>query len=137
MRFDSAFLDELTRQAKSSARLRFNYDLRNSSLDMSQRMINALEPGTVVPVHRHTASSETVVCLRGHLKELFYDDNGLLTEVVDLKASGECYVMNIPKAQWHTVKVLDSGTVILEFKEGPYRPLAEDDVLIIPEQKDE
>jgi len=76
MKIDKELLDKLSEQAKASPRLRMNLDLRNSAEDKSQRMLNALEPGTVVPVHRHRFSSETVVCFRGHLRELFYDENG-------------------------------------------------------------
>ena len=71
MKITQALLDDLTAQAKASPRLRMNYDLRNSAEDGSQRMLNALEPGTPLPIHRHTKSSETVVCLRGRLQEVF------------------------------------------------------------------
>ena len=91
-----------------------NLDLRNSPEDGSQRMLNALEPGTVLPIHRHRASSETVVCFRGHLREVFYNDAGEVTEVIDLVPGGDCVAVNIPLGQWHSVEVLESGTVILE-----------------------
>ena len=84
MRITQALLDELMAAAKASPRLRMNLDLRNSPADGSQRMLNALEPGTPLPIHRHMKSSETVVCLRGHLREIFYDHAGEVTEVVDL-----------------------------------------------------
>ena len=122
-------LDILTAQAKASPRLRMNLDLRNSSADGSQRMLNALEPGTPLPIHRHMKSSETVVCLRGHLREIFYDDGGEVTEVFDLVPGGPCVGLNIPLGQWHGVDVLESGTVILECKEGAYEPLGEEEVM--------
>ena len=108
-----------------------NMDLRNSAEDTSQRMLNALEPGTVLPIHRHKKSSETVVCLRGRLREVFYDDNGKVTEAFDMSSDSDCVVLNIPIGQWHTVEVLESGTVILEMKDGAYAPLQEDEIMEI------
>ena len=118
-----ALLDELTAQAKSSPRLRMNYDLRNSVDDQSQRMLNAIEPGSVLPIHRHRKSSETVVVLRGHLREIFYDANGEVADVIELAPCSSCVALNIPAGQWHTVESLQSGTVILECKDGPYEQL--------------
>ena len=129
MKITQALLDDLTARAKASPRLRMNYDLRNSSEDGSQRMLNAIEPGSPLPIHRHTKSSETVVCLRGHLRELFYNDAGEVTEVIDLTPGGDCVALNIPIVQWHTVEVLESGTVIMEVKDGKYEPLGKEDVL--------
>lgn len=130
MKINQTLLDSLTAQAKASPRLRMNFDLRNSAADQSQRMLNALEPGTVVPIHRHQKTSETVVCLRGHLREVFYDDlERRVEEVVDLKAGGAVAALNIPAGQWHSVEVLESGTVILEVKDGPYEPIQECDIL--------
>ena len=129
MIIDSKLLDDLTAQAKASPRLRMNYDLRNSAADGSQRMLNAIEPGSPLPIHRHTKSSETVVCLRGRLQEVFYNEAGEKTEVIELSPDGPVVALNIPIGQWHTVRVLESGTVILECKDGPYEPLGEEDVL--------
>ena len=106
-----------------------NLDLRNSDADQSQRMLNAIEPGSPLPIHRHTKSSETVVCLRGHLREIFYNDRGGVTEVIDLAPDSDCVAVNIPIGQWHSVEVLESGTVILECKDGPYEPLRDEDTL--------
>ena len=122
-------LDELTARAKESPRLRMNLDLRNSPEDLSQRMLNAIEPGSVLPIHRHLKSSETVVCLRGHLREIFYADDGKVTEVIDMVPGSPCVGVNIPRGQWHTVESLVSGTVILEVKDGPYAPLTEEEIL--------
>ena len=122
-------LDALTEQAKVSPRLRMNLDLRNSPADKSQRMLNAIEPGSPLPIHRHMKSSETVVCLRGHLREIYYDDDRQVTEVIDLAPNGEGVALNIPIGQWHTVEVLESGTVILECKDGAYEPLAPEDIM--------
>ncbi len=129
MRITQGLLDELTAQAKASPRLRMNYDLRNSSADGSQRMLNAIDPGSPLPIHRHMKSSETVVVLRGHLREIFYDDAGKVTEVIDLAPGSECVALQIPLGQWHTVEVLESGTVILECKDGAYEPIGEEDIL--------
>lgn len=122
-------LDELTAQAKASPRLRMNLDLRNSSSDGSQRMLNAIEPGSPLPVHRHRGSSETVVCLRGRLVEEFYDDSGALCDSVELTPGGPVVAVNIPVGQWHTARSLESGTVIMESKDGAYEPLGPEDTL--------
>ena len=119
-------LDELTEKAKASPRLRNNLDLRNSAEDKSQRMLNALEPGTIMPIHRHKGSSETCVCVRGHFEEYFYDTEGRLTETVDMVPGG--VVLNIEKGQWHSLRCLESGTILLEAKDGPYKPLDEDEI---------
>jgi cupin fold WbuC family metalloprotein len=119
-------LDELSAKAKSSERLRANFDLRNSAEDLSQRMLNALEPGTVMPIHRHKGSSETNVCIRGHFEEYFYDENGKLTETVDMVPGG--VVLNIEKGKWHSLKCLESGTILFEAKDGPYAPLSPDEM---------
>lgn len=122
-------LDDLTAQAKASPRLRMNMDLRNSSDDQSQRMLNAIEPGSPLPIHRHMKSSETVVCLRGHLQEVLYNDAGEETEIIDLAPGLDCVALNIPVGQWHTVRAVESGSVLLECKDGAYEPLGEEDVL--------
>lgn len=88
MLIDSTLLDNLTEEARRSPRLRMNYDLRNSSGDGSQRMLNAMEPGTLIPVHRHTKSSETVVVIRGAIRQNFYDDGGNVTESVIYRGGG-------------------------------------------------
>ena len=120
-------LDELTCRAKASPRLRMNLDLRNSPSDGSQRMLNAIEPGTVMPVHRHLGSSETVICLRGHFEEYLYDDNGVLIETVDMRPGGA--LVNVPAGQWHNLKSLESGTVLFEAKDGPWKPLGEGEIM--------
>ena len=106
-----------------------NYDLRNSLADQSQRMLNAIEPGSPLPIHRHMKSSETVVCLRGRLVEEYYSDAGELVESVELAPGGPVVAVNIPIGQWHTVRVLESGTVIMEVKDGAYEPIGEEDIL--------
>ena len=127
MIIDQSILDDLTAQAKASPRLRMNMDLRNSPEDQSQRMLNAIEPGTILPIHRHRVSSETVVCLRGHFEEYFYDAEGRLTDTIDMVPGGT--IINIPIGQWHNLKSLESGTVLLECKDGPYEPIGDEDIL--------
>ena len=131
MKITQALMDDLTAQAKESPRLRMNRDLRNSAADGSQRMLNAIEPGSPLPIHRHMKSSETVVCLRGHLRELFYNDSGEVTEVIDLAPNSDCVALDIPIGQWHTVEVLESGPVILEVKDGAYEPIGPVDILTL------
>ena len=122
--------DQLTEQAKTSPRLRMNLDLRNCERDQSQRMLNAIEPGSPLPIHRHQKTSETVVCLRGRLVEEYYDElERICTERIELSPNGPIVAVNIPAGQWHTVKSLESGTVIIEMKNGPYEPLNEADIL--------
>ena len=127
MVIDKKILDELTEAAKTLPRLRMNYDLRNSAEDRSQRMLNAIEPGTVMPIHRHRSSSETVVCIRGHFEEYLYDEQGMLVETVDMLIGG--YILNVPIGHWHNLKSLESDTILLECKDGPYGPLGEEDIL--------
>ena len=127
MVINKGILDNLTAQAKASPRLRMNLDLRNSSEDGSQRMLNVIEPGTVMPIHRHRKSSETVVCIRGHFEEYFYDEAGNLTDTFDMLPGG--LIVNEPIGQWHSLKSLESGTVLFECKDGAYAPLGIEDLL--------
>ena len=130
MKITQAILDGLTEQAKASPRLRMNMDLRNSDADQSQRMLNAIEPGSPLPIHRHRKTSETVVCLRGRLVEEYYDElERICTDRIELSPGGPVVAVNIPAGQWHTVKALESGTVIIEMKDGPYEPIGPEDVL--------
>ncbi len=130
MIISKGILDKLSAQAKESPRLRMNLDLRNSPEDKSQRMLNAIEPGSLMPIHRHQHSSETVVCLRGRLVEEFYDDlERMCTDAIELSPNGPNVAINIPIGQWHTIRALESGTVLLECKDGPYEPLGEEDIL--------
>lgn len=128
---DNKVLDELTAQAKVSPRLRMNFDLRNSAEDGSQRMLNAIEPGSPLPIHRHRRSSETVVCLRGRLVEEFYSDDGKLVDSIKLAPGSAVVGLNIPIGQWHTVRALESGTVIMEVKDGAYEPTGPEDVMTV------
>lgn len=128
MNINNDVLDELTAKAKVCERLRMNYDLRTSLDDTSQRMLNALEPGTVVPIHRHRMTAETVIIVRGRVKEFLYDECGNLVEEILMEVGGDCPVLQIPAGQWHTIESLESGTVIFEAKDGAFAPLSEDDI---------
>ncbi len=126
----NAILDNLTAQAKASSRLRCNLDLRNSPEDGSQRMLNAIEPGSPLPIHRHKYTSETVVCLRGRFVEEFYDELArVCTDAIELTPGGPNFLVNVPAGQWHTVRALESGSVLLEMKDGKYEPLEPGDIL--------
>ena len=153
MKIDNTLLDDLTAQAQASPRLRMNMDLRNSAADTSQRMLNAIEPGSVVPIHRHRKTSETVVVLRGRVVEEYYSSEGLVEASYELAAGGDARsesgmtdrksgvteresgmtevacALNIPPGQWHTLRALESGTVILEMKDGAYEPIGAGDVM--------
>ena len=130
VKIDNVLLDSLTAQAKASPRLRMNLDLRNSPADTSQRMLNAIEPGSAVPVHRHRKTSETFVVLRGRVVEEFYDELEMICcATYEVSAGGPVCALNIPAGTWHTLRALESGTVILEMKDGAYEPISDSDIL--------
>ena len=129
MKIDNILLDNLTAQAQASPRLRMNLDLRNSDADSSQRMLNAIEPGSVVPVHRHQKTTETMVVLRGRVVEVYYSPDGSVEESVEVAACGPVCALNILAGRWHSLRALESGTVILEMKDGAYEPIQECDIL--------
>lgn len=133
MLIDTKLLDALTAQAKASPKLRMNFDLRNTPDDPSQRMLNALEPGTVMPIHRHQNTSETVVMLRGKVKWLYYNDKGELTDTILVEAGGDICGLSVPMGQWHSIECLESGSVILETKDGAWEALGEEDRLLLKE----
>lgn len=122
-------LNEVTRQAQESPRLRMNHNLHDSLDAKAQRLLNALEPETLLPIHRHLHTAETYLLLRGKIKVLYYNDQKELMETVVLEPKSGNYGIHIPKNQWHTLEVLESGSVIFEVKDGPYTPLEEKDVL--------
>lgn len=123
---DKHFIEGLLKKAEESARLRHNYDLRNSVSDTSQRMLNALQPGTQVPIHRHIDTAETVICVCGRLEEIFYEPiNTEYTEFKETQRILLCpiegnYGMQIPAGTWHSIHVLEPS-VIFEAKDGAYK----------------
>ena len=132
-----AILDDLTRRAKNSPRLRMNLDLRNSEEDCSQRMLNAIEPGSPECIHRHQHTSEIVVCIRGRVVEEFYDEldgsagspQGICTDSIVMTPNGPNVAVNIPAGQWHSIRAVESGSVVLSCKDGRYEPIHEVDIL--------
>ena len=126
---DNNLLDIVTAEAKVIERLRMNYNLHNSLDAKAQRLLNALEPGTNLPIHRHRHTAETYIVLRGSILFIFYDDNKVAIDQFVLSPETGIYGVHIPKGQWHTLEVKESGTVIFEVKDGPYTPLGEGDIL--------
>ena len=129
MLINDQLINTVTGQAKASSRLRMNFNLHDSLDAKAQRLLNALEPGTVLPVHRHRETAETYVVLRGSIRVIFYNDAKLLTAEFLIDPKVKEYGIHIPAGQWHTLEVLESGTVIFEVKDGPYAPLQPEDIL--------
>lgn len=129
MLIDNSLLDQITTQARNSSRLRQHYDLRDSTDDTSQRMLNAIEPGTVIPIHRHTMTSEDVIVLRGRAEEVFFDNQGNETGRWLLVPGSDTPAIHVPMNQYHTCQSLKSGTVIIEFKNTKYDPLTTEECL--------
>lgn len=132
MVINQSLLNQLTEQAKASPRLRMNYDLRNSEDDGSQRMLNAIEPGSPERIHRHQHTSETVVCIRGRVVEEFYDElERICTYSIVLTPNGPNVAVNIPAGQWHSIRAVESGSVVLAVKDGKWEPLSDADILAL------
>ena len=127
MEINDQLLDELLSQAETNERRRVNQDLRNGDGDTSQRMLNALQPGTHVPIHRHTTTSETVILLRGHVTELFYNEKGVECGRHELNPAKGVYGVQVPVGMWHTL-VVHEPSVIIEMKDGAYVPITMDDI---------
>lgn len=126
---DSELLDSVSRQSVESPRLRMNYNLHDSLDAKAQRLLNALEPGTELPIHRHLHTSETYILLRGSLLVKFYNESKELIDSETLNLTQGKYGVDIPAGQFHTIEVLEPGTVIFEVKEGPYQPLEAENIL--------
>ena len=126
---DKSLLDTVTSGAKESNRLRMNYNFHDSLDAPCQRLLNALEPETIVPIHRHQHISETYILLRGKLRMMFYNDDKEIIEETILSPDSANYGIHIPAGVWHAMEVLASGTVIFETKDGPYMPIQECDIL--------
>lgn len=129
MIIDKTLLDEVSERAKSSERLRMNYNLHDSLDAKAQRLLNALEPGTILPIHRHRHTAETYLLLRGRIDVVFYNDMGGVTERYELNPEENRYGVHIPKGQWHTIEVRESS-VIFEVKDGPYTPIEPEDMMV-------
>ena len=129
MLIEEKLLDSVTSRAKTSDRLRMNYNLHDSLDAKAQRLLNALEPGTELPIHRHPHTAETYIVLRGAIKVFFYNDERMVTNEFMINPLEGRYGIHIPAGQWHTLEVLESGTVIFEVKDGPYAPLQPEDII--------
>ncbi|MBP5505203.1 MAG: WbuC family cupin fold metalloprotein [Bacteroidales bacterium] len=142
MLLDFELFDSILPAAESSARGRMNYDLRTQAFeagkpdhsghkwsDTSQRMLNVLTPGTVIPIHRHNETSETVIVLRGAVEEVFFDASGAVLERHVLRYGGPCPGIQVPRGVYHTCRCLEPGSVIFEAKDQAYDPLGTEDVL--------
>ncbi len=129
MLLKSTILDQVTAEAKASPRLRMNYNLHESFSDSVQRMFNAIEPGSIIPIARHPYSNETLILLRGKLRVLIYNDQKEILEDVVLNHELGHIGYHIPKNTWHKVESLEEGTIIFETREGPYQPVEEKDIL--------
>lgn len=129
MLIEKVILDTLTAKAKASPRLRMNFDLRNTPEDQSQRMLNALEPGTVMPIHRHCNSSETVTVLRGKVRWIYYNDQGEVIDTFVVAPGSDLLGLSVPIGQWHSLECLESGTIILECKDGAWEALSDEDIM--------
>lgn len=129
MLLDQALLDKVSAEAKESPRLRMNFNLHESLDSKVQRLFNAMEPGTVAPIQRHQNTAETMLLVRGKMNVYFHNQVGDITETFVLSPKDGVYGVHIPKGQWHSVEVLESGTVMFEVKEGPYAPLSIEDII--------
>lgn len=129
MILDKRFLDELSEKAKQSPRLRMNYNLHDSLDSKAQRLFNGLEIGTILPIHRHTFTSETYILIRGGLKVTLLDDNKNILEESELNLEKGVFGFQIPANTWHKVEVLENDTVIFEVKDGPYTPITSENLM--------
>ena len=129
MLLTTIFLDQLSTEALANPRLRKNFNLHDSLEAPSQRLFNALQPGTKMEIHRHRHTSETCLVMRGSVRYSIYADDGSVMESFILKAGSECFGYNVPAGQWHTMEPLETDTVVFGCKDGPYQPLDSEDVL--------
>lgn len=131
MVINQQLLDIVTARARKSPRLRMNYNFHPSLEDKCHRMLNAVEPGTDIPIHRHPTKDESFVILRGKVRSTTYNDDGSVIESVVLCQEDGVYGVNIPKGVWHKLESLESGSVIFECKEGPFVEHEEEGILIV------
>lgn len=130
MLLTTKILDETSAKAKASPRLRMNWNLHESFEDSVQRMFNALEPGTEVPIARHPESAESLIILRGRLRILIFNEQKEIIEDVVIDPRTDYIGYHIPKGVWHQVQSLEEGTILFETREGPYAPVAEYDLMM-------
>lgn len=137
MVIDKKLLDTVSEQAKASPRLRMNFNFHQSLDDLCHRMLNAIEPGTEVPIHRHPTKDESFVILRGKVRSTTYNDDGSIIDSVVLSQEDGVYGVDIPKGIWHKLESLEPNSVIFECKEGPFVPHEEDGILELPESRNQ
>jgi len=135
MVIDKSLLDIVSAQAKASSRLRMNYNFHQSLDEKCHRMLNALEPGTEVPIHKHPTKDESFVILRGKVRSTTYNDDGSIIESVVLCQEDGVYGVNIPKGVWHKLEAIEPNSVIFECKEGPFVPHEEEGILEVKSEK--
>lgn len=126
---DQSLLDKVATEAKDSPRLRMNYNFHQNLEEKCHRFLNAVEPGTVVPVHRHPTKDESFVLLRGKVRVTTHNDDGSVLESVILNPEEGRFGVNIPKGVWHTLEAIEPNSVIFECKEGPFVEHEEEGVL--------
>jgi len=131
---DQLLLEKISAEAKESPRLRMNYNFHQSLDEKCHRFLNAVEPGTVVPVHRHPTKDETFMIIRGKVKVSTYDDEGNVKEDIILCPEDGKYGVDIKKNVWHSLESLERGSVIFECKEGPFLPHEIDGILELPKK---
>ena len=134
MKIDDQLLNTLSAQAKANPRLRQAFDLRTTPEDQSQRILNAVEPGTILPIHRHRGSTETIIVLRGKVVQHYYNDAGEKTASYELAPQSAQVGMSVPVGQWHALESLEEGSVIFECKDGAYQPLSAEDILEVAQE---
>ena len=134
MIIDTELLDKVSEQAKASPRLKMNYNFHRSLDELCHRFINAVEPGTEVPIHKHPMKDETFVILRGKVRVTTHRDDGSIIEDVVLCADEGRYGVNIPKGVWHTIEALEPGSCIFECKQGPFVEHEVDGILELPKK---
>lgn len=129
---DQSLLDKLSAKAKASPRLRMNLNFHQSLDKKCHRFLNAVEPETEVPIHRHPTKDETFIVLRGKVKVLTYNDDGSVMDSVELCPLEGRYGVDIPKGVWHTIEAIETNTVLFECKEGPFVPHEVEGILKLP-----
>ena len=134
MVIDKKLLDEVSEKAKASPRLRMNYNFHQSLDELCHRFLNAVEPGTEVPIHKHPTKDETFVLLRGRVRVNTYNDDGSIIESIELSPNDGLYGVNIPKGVWHKLECIEEDSVIFECKEGPFVPHEQDGILELNEK---
>lgn len=137
MVINEELLNLVSDKAKASQRLRMNYNFHQSLDEKCHRFLNAVEPGTEVPIHKHPTKDETFVLLRGKVKVTTHNDDGSIIESIVLCPEEGTYGVNIPKGVWHSLEAIEPNSVIFECKEGPFVPHEEEGILELSESRNQ